>query len=222
MPGLRMLGSLHIDRATFLTCVAALSAVACTPKADRRASEARTVDIDITTSGAETAKIEIRHDAGTACDEHVDGTPSCDLLKPPGPACEDFAATVASCKRAKKILRPASADRVVRCLLARNGTQELCSLFRRGSPVAFCFEETMRLSCIDRAADAECTKLLARFPKEELFGDGSEQHLNCRSAVAAMRDPAPMLECLKEPMSFGGSFEYRPNAAGCYERLDVP
>ena len=173
--------------------------------------------VDITTPDAAVATIEVDRDAAPACDEGVDSTASCDALKPPGPSCESFSETVASCKRVQKRLRPAAADRVVRCLLARNKTQELCWLFRRGNPVAFCFTESMRASCTDRKADADCVRLIANLPLQERENlDASELQSTCRSAVAAMREPRPMLECLADP------FDYlRTNPTRCYENLDV-
>lgn len=91
-----------------------------------------------------------------ACDNDVGTVPACSIAAPPGPFCESFADTKASCKSYKTALRNAVAAKAVACLNATSGTQDACDYTKSES----CATEAIRTACVQPSTFNACSPVV--------------------------------------------------------------
>ena len=93
-----------------------------------------------------------------ACDNDTATVPACSITAPPGPHCESFSDTKASCKSFKSGLRGAIAEKAVQCLNAASGKPDVCDW----SKAQECATQAIRTACIQTSTFNQCSPLVSQ------------------------------------------------------------
>jgi hypothetical protein len=221
---------MRIDRRTFLVLTAALASDACEAQPPPAAPVAGVIDVptvpDASHGDAPDASSPQAPDAAVAwsaadaapppessvADDSCAsanaqrGSADCSQLRaPPGPACESFEDTRSECEDIQRVLKPAVAERAVRCLLAKSGTRGICQF----GVSAVCVSQAFRASCGDPATSAMCSEVVRSCAGR---GGGSAvpklTFSECEGALSAVspQNRDAMLGCMSEGCTAGYCF----------------
>lgn len=217
---------MQIDRARFLLLTASLAGTACsanpatsgnvapTPEPATTGSELTvaetTSDVSETTSDvAETTSNAGETTSSTTtpqpqpqpattgvCDNDTATVPACSISAPPGPYCESFADTKATCKGVKKVLRGAIAEKAVTCLNAASGTQGICDF----SKVESCLSTAIRAACVQPSTFSACAPVIAQCAGSSW---SKITMTDCQALLSSVKDGkrAEMITCMSEGCS---------------------
>lgn len=131
-----------------------------------------------------------------ACDNDVGTVPACSIAAPPGPFCESFADTKASCKSYKTALRNAVAAKAVACLNATSGTQDACDYTKSES----CATEAIRTACVQPSTFSACSPVVSQCAG---YSWGKLAMADCQALLSAVKDGKrkSMITCMTEGCS---------------------
>jgi hypothetical protein len=208
---------MHIDRARFLLITASLAGGGCSsttqpaalpmPEPTATSSEVvvpETPEPDETAVAVATAAprptavatAEPVEPASGPCDNDTATVPACALRAPPGPSCESFSDTVASCKSFKSGLRGAVAAKAVACLNAASGKQSVCDYTKAET----CAVSAIRSACIQPSTFNACSPLVSACAGSS-YSKLTMQ--DCQTLLSAVKDGkrAAMITCMTEGCS---------------------
>jgi len=129
--------------------------------------------------------------ADGACDDAQANPGDCNAIRIPrtGPHCEGGASIVQDCQILKEQFRPKVAERFVACLLAKNGTRQLCS-----EGVSACENQAVAQACVPPVVRDQCAEILSACHNPELPEPTDEGYTGppmppetCHHALAAIR-----------------------------------
>ncbi len=131
-----------------------------------------------------------------ACNNDVGTVPACSINKPPGPSCESFADTKASCKGYKSALRDAIAARAVTCLNSASGTQDICDYSKSEA----CASAAVRTACIQPSTFNQCSPIVAACAGSSWSKLTMQE---CQQLLSAVKDNKrqTMVTCMTEGCS---------------------
>ena len=125
----------------------------------------------------------------------------CRRLKAPGPTCESFEDTRASCSNLVRVLEPRVAERAVACLQRRSGTAAICSW----DSASTCAESALGGISGDARSTRDCRAALHKCD--------ASQHLDAATCQAAVTRVAPehrdrLAACIAEFCEVGTCLMY--------------
>lgn len=216
---------MQIDRARFLFLTASLAGGGCssnppvdpatppapaetgqelvvaeTPGADTTSasdtSDAAPVETASSADPEPTASSQPAQAPSGACDNDTGTVPACSIAKPPGPHCESFSDTKASCKAFRGGLRGAIAAKAVACLNAVSGTPDVCDWERSQK----CGNAAVHTACIQPSTFNQCSPILSQcagYAWSKLTMD------DCQRLLSAVKDGQrqAMITCMSEGCS---------------------
>lgn len=151
-----------------------------------------------TTASAEpepTSKPTAPQPAGV-CDNDTGTVATCSINAPPGPHCESFTDTKASCKSFRSGLRGAIAAKAVDCLNAVSGKPEVCDWQKPQQ----CAMDAIRTACIQPSTFNQCSPIVSQcagYQWNKLTID------DCQKLLSSVKDGKrqAMLTCMAEGCS---------------------
>ena len=181
-------------------CTRPAEAVAPDPKAAERAERAamgRSLPEDATESadwgrGDAEEQNPMDSDGGIGtCDDAQANPGDCNAIElPRGPHCEGAASLVRECELLKTQFRPSVAKHFVDCLLAKNGTRQLCG--SRGIPD--CESRAVARACVPPLVRQQCEDVLSACRTHGLPNPSAEGYVGppmtaetCQQSLAAMQ-----------------------------------
>lgn len=207
---------MQIDRARFLLLTASLAGGGCSsnPTTDPATPPAPTetgqeVVVPETPDPATTAAPEPTETADPeptqrpsqpqpsgGCDNDTGTVPACSISAPPGPYCESFTDTKASCKSYRSGLRGAIAAKAVACLNAVSGTQDVCNW----EVSQKCAVEAIRTACIQPSTFNQCSPIVSQCAGSQWSKITME---DCQRMLSSVKDGKrqAMLTCMAEGCS---------------------
>jgi hypothetical protein len=184
---------MHIDRSRFLFLTASLAAAACdqprsTGSPDTGGADPAVSDAAADSGGetpAQTSGVWLEIEPGTEdkpkqfgsadCDNSVGNPPPCSI-SPPAGHCESFESTVQSCHSFSQIMQPRAAEAAVNCMVAANGTWEICEW----TITQTCAAAGLQAICVDPATRPECESISSQC-------GGSVDVFTCQQALSAAK-----------------------------------
>lgn len=169
-------------------------------------AETTTTSSDDTADPVETAQAIERADPPTptpsatalagACDNDTAAVPACSIVAPPGPFCESFSDTKASCKAYKSALRGAIAAQAVACLNATSGTQDACDYTKSET----CATTAIRSACVQPSTFSLCAPLVSTCAGSQW---SKLTMPDCQALLSAVKDGkrSAMITCMSEGCS---------------------
>lgn len=210
---------MQIDRARFLLLTASLAGGGCSanpttsgpsappaPTSTETGTEVVVAEVPETTtdSASDTTSTSTSQSTSSTtsqvaagpCDNDAGTVPACSIAKPPGPYCESFQDTKATCKTFKTSLRAGVAAKAVACLNAASGTPDICDF----SKLEKCSSEAIRSACVQPSTFNACSPVVSACAGNSW----SKLTMNdCQSLLSAVKDGKrqPMITCMTEGCS---------------------
>jgi hypothetical protein len=134
--------------------------------------------------------------APATCGNTIGRVGSCAGLRAPGPTCESFDDTRATCSEFATGMQPKAAEKAVACLMARSGKREICQF----NVTQKCAVEALKSVCIEPYSDQPCRAIMANCSRMSHSKLTLQQCQRALSAVTS-RNRVPLLTCITEGCS---------------------
>jgi hypothetical protein len=127
----------------------------------------------------------------------------CDGLRAPGPTCESFASTLASCRRYGQVMEPKAAEAAAKCLAKRSGTTGICSF----DIDTRCASEGLKRAPPAPGASVSC-KNIRGFCSRRRRPGGDLTQASCRAAISGYKLSVQrsLVNCITEFCEVGFCF----------------